>query len=83
MKLASIRLQGLPTWGRVEGDEIVLPDKAFLHANPLLVNAIAKDALNLVAEVREGLRLPVADAVFDPVIPRPGRIICVGINFMA
>lgn len=83
MKLASIRLKGLPTWGRVEGDEIVLPDKAFLHANPTLVDAIAKDALGMLRDVREGLRIPVADAVFDPVIPNPGRIICVGINFMA
>jgi 2-keto-4-pentenoate hydratase/2-oxohepta-3-ene-1,7-dioic acid hydratase in catechol pathway len=83
MKLVSIRLNGMPTWGRVEGDEIVLPDKAFLHANPLLVDALAKGALDLLAEVREGLRVPIAGAVFDPVIPNPRRIICVGINFMA
>jgi 2-keto-4-pentenoate hydratase/2-oxohepta-3-ene-1,7-dioic acid hydratase in catechol pathway len=83
MKLASIRLNGMPTWGRVEGDEIVLPDKAYLHANPLLVDALAKGALELLAEVREGLRVPIAGAVFDPVIPNPRRIICVGINFMA
>jgi len=82
MKLASIRVKGINVWGRVEGDEIIVPDKAFLHANPLLVDAIAKDALGMLLEVRESVRIPVAEAEFLPVIPHPGRIICVGINFM-
>jgi 2-keto-4-pentenoate hydratase/2-oxohepta-3-ene-1,7-dioic acid hydratase in catechol pathway len=82
MKLASIRVKGINVWGRVEGDEIIVPDKAFLHANPLLVDAIAKDALGMLLEVRESVRIPVAEADFIPVIPHPGRIICVGINFM-
>lgn len=69
-------------WGRVEGDEIIVPDKAFLHANPLLVDAIAKDALGMLLDVRESARIPVAEAAFAPVIPNPGRIICVGINFI-
>lgn len=82
MKLASIRVKGINVWGRVEGDEIIVPDKAFLHANPSLVDAIAKDALGMLLEVRESARIPVAEAEFVPVIPHPGRIICVGINFM-
>jgi 2-keto-4-pentenoate hydratase/2-oxohepta-3-ene-1,7-dioic acid hydratase in catechol pathway len=83
MKLASIRLDGNPVWGRVEGDEIIVPDKAFLHANPTLKNAIASDALGMIMDVRESARVPVADAVFDPLITDPGRVICVGINFKA
>lgn len=83
MKLASIRLDGNPVWGRVEGDEIIVPDKAFLVANPTLRDAIAHDALGLLPDVNELARVPVADALFDPVIPNPGRIICVGINFRA
>jgi len=82
MKLASIRVKGINIWGRVEGDEIIVPDKAFLHANPLLADAIAKDALGMLLEVRESVRIPIAEAEFVPVIPHPGRIICVGINFM-
>jgi 2-keto-4-pentenoate hydratase/2-oxohepta-3-ene-1,7-dioic acid hydratase in catechol pathway len=82
MKLASIRVKGINVWGRVEGDEIIVPDKAFLHANPLLADAIAKGALGMLLEVRESARIPVAEAEFVPVIPHPGRIICVGINFM-
>jgi len=83
MRLASIRLDGTAVWGRVEGDEIIVPDKAFLVANPTLRDAIAHDALGLLPDVNELARVPVADALFDPVIPNPGRIICVGINFRA
>ena len=83
MKFASIRLDGSPVWGRVDGDEIVVPDKAFLIPNPTLVDAIARDALDLVADVDESARVAVADAVFDPLLPNTGRIICVGINVRA
>ena len=83
MKLASIRLDGKPVWGRVEGDEIIVPDKAFLHAKPTLLDALADDSLGMLSEVRESARVPVTVAEFDPVIPKPGRVICVGINFKA
>ena len=83
MRFASIQLDGKPVWGRVEGEEIVVPDKAFLHAKPTLMEAIASDSLGMVAEVGESARVPLADAVFDPLIPNPGRVICVGINFKA
>jgi 2-keto-4-pentenoate hydratase/2-oxohepta-3-ene-1,7-dioic acid hydratase in catechol pathway len=83
MKLASIQLDGKPVWGRIEGDEIVVPDKPFLHANPTLQAAIASGALEMLLEVRESARVPISAAVFDPVIPNPGRVICVGINFKA
>jgi 2-keto-4-pentenoate hydratase/2-oxohepta-3-ene-1,7-dioic acid hydratase in catechol pathway len=83
MKLASIRIDGTPAWGRVEGDEIIVPDKAFLQANPTLAAALGNDALGSVADSGESARVPLEDAVFDPLIPAPGKIICVGINFMA
>jgi 2-keto-4-pentenoate hydratase/2-oxohepta-3-ene-1,7-dioic acid hydratase in catechol pathway len=83
MRLASIKLDGKPVWGRVEGDEIIVPDKAFLHAKPTLQDGIAAGSLGMLTEVRESARVPVAEAVFDPLICNPGRIICVGINFKA
>ena len=83
MKLASIRINDKPVWGRVVGDEIVIPDKAFLHNNPTLKVAIARGALGMLADVRESARIPIAEAVFEPLIADPGRIICVGINFRA
>ena len=83
MRFTSIQLDGKPVWGRVEGDEVVVPDKAFLHAKPSLMEAIASDSLAMVAEVRESARVPVAEAVFDSLLPNPGRVICVGINFKA
>jgi 2-keto-4-pentenoate hydratase/2-oxohepta-3-ene-1,7-dioic acid hydratase in catechol pathway len=83
MRLASIQLDGKPVWGRVEGDEIIVPDKAFLHAKPTLQDAIAAGSLGMLTDVRESARVPVAEAVFNPLLPNPGRIICVGINFKA
>ena len=81
MQLASIRLNDKPVWGRVEGDELVIPDKAYLHANPTLLDALARDGISMLGDVGESRRLPIAEARFDPVITAPGRIICVGINF--
>jgi 2-keto-4-pentenoate hydratase/2-oxohepta-3-ene-1,7-dioic acid hydratase in catechol pathway len=83
MKLASIQLKGQHLWGRVEGDEIVIPDKAFLHRHPTLKSVLAGGALAMLQEVRESARIPLAEAVFEPLIPDSGRIICVGINFKA
>jgi 2-keto-4-pentenoate hydratase/2-oxohepta-3-ene-1,7-dioic acid hydratase in catechol pathway len=83
MKLASIRLNDAPAWGWLDGTEIVVPDRAFQIANPTLQDAIARDALELLRDVGEATRVPVAEAIFDPLIPNPGRIICVGINFRA
>jgi 2-keto-4-pentenoate hydratase/2-oxohepta-3-ene-1,7-dioic acid hydratase in catechol pathway len=83
MKLASIRVDENPVWGRIEGDEVVVPDKAFLHRHPTLKSAIAAGALEMLPDVRESRRVPLAAAVFDPVIPDPGRVICVGINYKA
>jgi len=83
MRLASIQLNESPVWGRIEGDQVIIPDKAFLHRHPDLKSAIAADALHLLHDVRESARVPLAEAVFAPLIPDPGRIICVGINFKA
>jgi len=47
------------------------------------MEAIASDSLGMVAEVCESARVPLVEAVFSPVVPNPGRVICVGINFKA
>jgi len=83
MKVASIRLDGVSLWGFVQGDEIVVPDKAFLHNNPTLKVALERGALEMLPDVNESARVPLAEAVFDPLLPDPGKVICVGINFRA
>ncbi len=83
MRLASIQLNERPVWGRVEGNEIIVPDKAFLHRHPDLKSAITAGALHLLPDVRESARVSIDAAVYNPLIPDPGRIICVGINFKA
>ncbi|MGI9291687.1 MAG: fumarylacetoacetate hydrolase family protein, partial [Gammaproteobacteria bacterium] len=84
MKLASIKRKGIHVWGRVIGDEIVVPDKAFLHRHPTLKSALqSSGTLEMLADVGESARVPVSEAQFEPLIPDPGRVICVGINFKA
>ncbi|MBT8422887.1 MAG: fumarylacetoacetate hydrolase family protein [Gammaproteobacteria bacterium] len=82
MRIASIQLEGRPVYGRVDGDQIVVADAGLLARYPSLADLLAADA---VAEmgVADGFKIPVADASFNPVIPLPGKIICVGINYRA
>lgn len=84
MKFASFRARdGLPLYGVVDGAEIaaVTDDDRVQH--PDLASAIAEDRLAAVASAARasGTRYPLAGLAFDPVIPRPEKIICVGLNY--
>ena len=76
MRFASIVVKGAPRWGVIDGDEIALVDQW-----PTLIDAIAADALSAVTVADSRDRVSIADAVWLPVIPRPGKIICVGLNY--
>lgn len=45
------------------------------------VEAVARDAAALERLQRDGLLRPVADATIGPPVPRPGKIVCVGLNY--
>lgn len=77
MRLGTIRLNGNPydtRAVRVEGDELVVLD--FTDVGELLAAEATEYASTL-----DGERLPVAEADWAPVIPDPGKIICVGLNY--
>lgn len=63
-------------WGRVEGDTIF----DATSVAPSLTDAIAAGALESLADHRES---PVDFTTVDlaPVIPHPGKIICIGVNY--
>ena len=58
-----------------------IPDENFLSEYPDLKSVLAADAVSQLPGGNRGVM--VDDAIFEPVIPNPGKIICVGINFKA
>ncbi|MFI7632551.1 fumarylacetoacetate hydrolase family protein [Nonomuraea sp. NPDC049400] len=75
MKLATLRLPGRTTAARIDGDqavEIVAPDVGALLADP---------GWRDVAAAADGPRHPLSTAGLAPVVPLPGKIICVGLNY--
>jgi len=81
MKFASVEVDGRARWGLVVGPALhPVPAGA---AWPDLRTALAAGALGEAAELARqepGLSLDALD--FAPVIPRPGKILCVGINYL-
>ncbi|MFZ9510359.1 MAG: fumarylacetoacetate hydrolase family protein [Burkholderiaceae bacterium] len=83
MKLISFRHQGHPSYGVVLGDE-VLDRGALLGAEaPDLKTLIAKNLFAAAAEAarthRPALRFDALELL--PVIPNPGQIFCIGLNY--
>ncbi|MFE4665527.1 fumarylacetoacetate hydrolase family protein [Streptomyces sp. NPDC056716] len=76
MKLATLRLgDGTTTAVRVEGDSLVGLDLADVGA------VLASPGGLESAAAADGPRHPVAGADFAPLVPRPGKVICVGLNY--
>lgn len=76
MRLSTIRFQGETHAARQEGDEYVVLD-AFPDLGSLLQHPEWRD----IATARGGATLPTVAVELAPVVPRPGKIICVGANY--
>lgn len=83
MRLASYQgPYGAPTWGVLDGDDLVDlgPSGAGLAGS--LKGAIAQGVAGSSLAVPDSApRTPVTEARFLPVIPDPGKILCVGVNY--
>ncbi|MBR8267835.1 fumarylacetoacetate hydrolase family protein [Burkholderia cenocepacia] len=84
MKLVSYRRAGKAAFGAIKEEGIVdlasrLPALADL-ASLLADDAALEEARRLVAAAAD---FPLTDVELEPVIPRPNKIICVGINYVA
>lgn len=75
MELVTIRLNGGTRAGRVEGDSIVLLDEASVKEVVSATDGMAK------AAAADGETVPLADADLAPIVPRPDKIVCVGVNY--
>ncbi|MCA8155594.1 FAA hydrolase family protein [Burkholderia contaminans] len=86
MKLVSYRRAGKAAFGAIKEQGIVdlasrMPALADL-ASLLADDAALDEARRLVAAAATA-DFPLADVELEPVIPRPNKIICVGINYVA
>ncbi|MFQ5634391.1 MAG: fumarylacetoacetate hydrolase family protein [Gammaproteobacteria bacterium] len=82
MRFASFVRDGLPGYGLVDDGMIRPVDNAFAARFPDLKSAVAAGALDEAAATASG-DLDPAGVRFDPVIPNPGKIIGVGMNYLA
>lgn len=73
MQFVSFEKDGIPSWGRLDGDTIV--DLAAVA--PDLKSAIAAGLLSAA----DGPKLARGDVHLLPVIPNPSKILCVGHNY--
>ncbi|MFI6284623.1 fumarylacetoacetate hydrolase family protein [Streptomyces sp. NPDC051018] len=75
MKLATIRLGDRTAAVRAEGEYLV-------EVGPPDVGAVLASAAGLTgASTADGPRHPADGAVFATLVPRPGKVVCVGLNY--
>ena len=82
MKLASFHCSHGSSWGVIENDEAV--DVGFILRGDLpdLLSAIREGAMARVsAAMADAPRHKLSDITWLPVVPNPGKILCVGLNY--
>lgn len=83
MKLASFMVQGRSAYGVVDGEHVIDLESVKQTFGTDLKQAIANNRLaELTHDILASLpRLPLAEVTFLPVIPNPGKVLCIGINY--
>jgi 2-keto-4-pentenoate hydratase/2-oxohepta-3-ene-1,7-dioic acid hydratase in catechol pathway len=72
-----------PTWGAVDGEDVVVLGPGGADLAGSLADALAAGSLPASSADLPGgaARVALADVTYLPVVPRPGKIICVGVNY--
>ena len=83
MKLASFTHAGQPSYGLVQEGSYLQPPAEFLSLHPDLASVLRAQALDGLAQALQqgGVSIAAAQTRALPVIPAPGKIICVGLNY--
>lgn len=76
MRLATLRRSGSTVAVRVDDDHATVID-----GFPDLSALLAAPDWRMIAAAATGPRLPLNGADYAPVVPRPGKIVCVGLNY--
>lgn len=84
MKLISFQYNGIDSYGAVQGDRVVDLRAAFGERAPedlkaLIAAGLLGEAARAAASTKS--TLPMSEVKLLPVIPNPGKIICVGLNY--
>jgi 2-keto-4-pentenoate hydratase/2-oxohepta-3-ene-1,7-dioic acid hydratase in catechol pathway len=83
MKLLSFISNGKALFGAVSGDGVVTMNQRVGHST--LRDALAAGAIEKMREIATGEKPDhkLAEIKFQPVIPRPDKILCAGVNYRA
>lgn len=83
MKLTSFLNQGVPSYGVVTGDDVLDLTPILGAQAPDLKTLIAKNLLAAAAEATKthAPTLKFSQLTLQPVIPNPGQIFCIGLNY--
>ena len=81
MKLASFRLQNKDTYGAVVDGGVIDLGKRLKHADLRSLLAAGAQAEAAAAAKGAAPDAKLTDITFLPVLPNPGKIICVGLNY--
>lgn len=83
MKLASFEYAGEPAYGLADDAGLRPVSAAFRSRHASLREVLAAGALDaLAADAAAQPALAIAQARFLPAIPNPGRILCIGMNYL-
>ncbi|MBB3246259.1 2-keto-4-pentenoate hydratase/2-oxohepta-3-ene-1,7-dioic acid hydratase in catechol pathway [Herbaspirillum sp. Sphag64] len=81
MKFASYRHQGKESFGIVQGDRLF--DLGHLGLGDSLLQFLALGHYTKAPSLTDATGLTLEEIEFLPVIPAPGKILCVGINYLS
>ena len=82
MKLATFRTGGAPTWGVVDGGQILDVGAVLGGQLPDLKAVVAAEAYGAVQEAAtRAPRHDLSAITWLPVIPNPDKILCIGLNY--
>jgi 2-keto-4-pentenoate hydratase/2-oxohepta-3-ene-1,7-dioic acid hydratase in catechol pathway len=81
MRLSTVRIGDRPCFGVVDGDE--LHDLGASGRWPDLAAVLAAPPADVAAAAEHAPTVPLTGARFEPPVPGPERILCVGLNYHA
>lgn len=82
MKLCSVSVQGRATWGIAEADRFIDVGSVLGDRYPSLKHLVASAAYSEAEKASATApRLALKEIAWDPVIPNPDKILCIGLNY--
>jgi len=81
MRFASFTIDGANAWGAVDNENAFVTSSVMSQFHGLR-DVIAAGALTEAWQCRQGVRaIPLASVQWQPVVPDPSKILCVGLNY--